>query len=75
VKIPAKSVISMKEGQVVTFETPGGGGMSPAHLRERSAVERDLLDGVVSAASAQRDYGLAESEIQQLLNANKGRAS
>jgi N-methylhydantoinase B len=75
VKIPAKSVISMKEGQVVTFETPGGGGMSSPHLRERSAVERDLLDGVVSAASAQRDYGLAESEIQQLLNANKGRAS
>lgn len=71
VKIPAKSVISMKEGQIVTFETPGGGGMSPAHMRERSAVERDLIDGVVSAESAQRDYGLPASEIQQLLNAKK----
>jgi N-methylhydantoinase B len=71
VKIPAKSVISMKEGQIVTFETPGGGGMSPAHMRERSAVERDLIDGVVSAESAQRDYGLPASEIQQILNAKK----
>ena len=61
----------MKEGQIVTFETPGGGGMSPAHMRERSAVERDLIDGVVSAESAQRDYGLPASEIQQILNAKK----
>ena len=59
----------------MTFETPGGGGMSPAHLRERSAVQRDLIDGVVSVASAQRDYGLTESEIKKMLNANKGKSS
>jgi hypothetical protein len=49
--------------------------MSPAHLRERSAVQRDLIDGVVSVASAQQDYGLSESEIKQMLIANKGKLS
>jgi hypothetical protein len=44
-------------------------------MRERSAVERDLIDGVVSAASAERDYGLQASEIQQMLNTKKSKSS
>jgi len=30
--------------------------------RDRAAIGRDLLDGYVSAAGAQRDYGIADPQ-------------
>ena len=40
--------------------TPGSGGFGPVAARDRAAIGRDLLDGYVSAAGAQRDYGIAD---------------
>jgi N-methylhydantoinase B len=56
-RIPAKSVITMKAGDVATFETPGGGGMGPPSERQPAAVRKDLADGIVSPDAARRDYG------------------
>jgi N-methylhydantoinase B len=42
--------------------TPGAGGFGPVAERDPAAIGRDLLDGYVSAASAQRDYGIADPD-------------
>ena len=68
-RIPAKTVMTISAGQVVTFDTPGGGGMYDAAERDRSALLRDIRDEVVSPAAARRDYGLAEHEAQAALAA------
>lgn len=57
-RIPAKSVITMKSGDVATFETPGGGGMGLPAERDPAAVRKDLADGIVSPQAATRDYGV-----------------
>jgi N-methylhydantoinase B len=66
-RIPAKTVMSLKTGEIVTFETPGGGGMYAPAERDRASLARDLRDGVVSPASARRDYGLSEEEVKTAL--------
>jgi N-methylhydantoinase B len=47
---------------VIDMVTPGSGGFGPAAERDPAAIGRDLLDGYVSAAAAQRDYGIADPE-------------
>jgi len=42
--------------------TPGSGGFGPVADRDPAAIGRDLVDGYVSAASAERDYGIADPE-------------
>ena len=37
---------------------PGSGGMYPAAERERTALLRDIENGIVTIESAVRDYGL-----------------
>lgn len=57
--IAAKGRYVLKPGDVVSFETPGGGGLRPPAERERSRVEDDIASGVVTADAAGRDYGTA----------------
>lgn len=66
-RIPAKTVMSLRTGEVVTFETPGGGGMYLPSDRDRESLARDLRDGVVSMASAERDYRLTAAEVAAAL--------
>lgn len=66
-RIPAKTVMSLRQGQIVTFDTPGGGGMLDPALRDRAALLRDVRDEIVSTASARRDYGLNETELAAAL--------
>jgi N-methylhydantoinase B len=66
-RIPAKTVMSLHTGQVVTFETPGGGGMYAPGERDRASLARDLRHGVVSPAAAERDYGVSATEVAALL--------
>jgi N-methylhydantoinase B len=47
---------------LVDMCTPGSGGFGPPAERDRAAIGRDLLDGYVSEAGAQRDYGVADPE-------------
>jgi len=54
--IAAKSRTELQSGQVVTFETAGGGGMHPPEERSEAAVQSDIAHGLVTPAAARRDY-------------------
>lgn len=48
----------LRAGQWVEIVTPGGGGYGPPSGRSRDAVERDLREGRITAATASGVYGL-----------------
>ncbi len=48
--------ISIRRGQTVRLETPGGGGFGDPATREASRVVRDVQLGYVSQEAARRDY-------------------
>jgi N-methylhydantoinase B len=58
--LPGKGAFSAPAGSVIEMITPGSGGFGPVAARDPAAIGRDLLDGYVSAAGAQRDYGIAD---------------
>jgi N-methylhydantoinase B len=49
---------SLALGDVVTHYTPGGGGYGPPQERDPLAVQRDVLNGLVSADAAAALYGV-----------------
>jgi len=51
--------IALAPGESVRIETPGGGGYGDPAERAPARLERDLLDGKVSAAHARAAYGRA----------------
>ena len=60
--LPGKGAFHAPAGSLIEMITPGSGGFGPPSERDRAAIGRDLRDGYVSAAGAQRDYGVAEPE-------------
>lgn len=71
-RIAAKATVTLQTGDVVSFHTPGGGGLFPPAGRDRAAVARDLEDGIVSAAAALRDYGIDAQHQVAAPEANTG---
>jgi N-methylhydantoinase B len=61
-RLPSKGAFDLPAGSVIDMVTPGSGGFGPTAERDPAAIGRDLLDGYVSAAAAQRDYGIADPE-------------
>lgn len=57
-----KRTVFIEPGDVVDLRTPGGGGFFDPRARARSAVERDLDDGIVSPAQARAVYGYEPPE-------------
>ncbi|RAI58005.1 hydantoinase B/oxoprolinase family protein [Roseicella frigidaeris] len=55
--LAGKGAFTAPEGAVVTVEAPGSGGYGPPAGRDRAALREDVLDGYVTAESADRDYG------------------
>ena len=51
--------LSIRRGERVRIESPGGGGYGPAAERPPDAVARDVRLGYVSAAAARAAYGVA----------------
>ncbi|MBX9911884.1 MAG: hydantoinase B/oxoprolinase family protein [Beijerinckiaceae bacterium] len=51
--------IHIGQGQRVRLESPGGGGYGAPRDRDPDAVRRDVANGYVSPAEAERIYGLA----------------
>ena len=60
--LPSKGAFAAQAGSVVDMITPGSGGFGPPTERAPAAIGRDLLDGYVSDAAAQRDYGIADPD-------------
>jgi N-methylhydantoinase B len=60
--LPGKGAFNAPAGSVIAMITPGSGGFGPPSERDRTAAGRDLLDGYVSVAAAQRDYGIADAQ-------------
>jgi len=50
--------VLLKRGDIVTYQTPGGGGFGPSHERPPEDVLADVRCGWVSIESARRDYGV-----------------
>jgi N-methylhydantoinase B len=61
-RLPSKGAFDAPAGSVIDMVTPGSGGFGPVAERDGAAIGRDLLDGYVSALSAQRDYGIADPD-------------
>jgi N-methylhydantoinase B/oxoprolinase/acetone carboxylase alpha subunit len=38
---------------------PGGGGLGDPHTRDVKSVQDDVIDGLITADEARRDYGVA----------------
>ncbi|OYW96859.1 MAG: hypothetical protein B7Z14_19100, partial [Bosea sp. 32-68-6] len=56
------SGLPLRQGDVVTIETSGGGGHGDPAARDPAALRRDLELGFVTAAAAARDYGTPPKE-------------
>jgi N-methylhydantoinase B len=54
--------IELAPGDSMRIKTPGGGGYGPPSARDLRALARDLRDGRISRAAAERDYGTQRME-------------
>lgn len=57
--LSSKSTIRLKQGDIVSVQTPGGGGYGSPLNREPEMVLKDVLDGKVSPQRAEKIYGVA----------------
>lgn len=57
--------IRLGPGDVLRFETPGGGGFGPVDERDPESVLQDVRQDYITAEAAERDYGIviASGEI------------
>jgi len=60
-RIPAKVRMDLQPNDIVTFDTPGGGGMGPPSERDPALLEADILSGLVTPETAESDYGTGDS--------------
>jgi len=56
------SSLPMKAGDVVKFYTGGGGGYGDPWERDTHRVREDVIDGYVTRAGAEREYGVVLRE-------------
>ena len=68
----AKGKLVLEPGQQLVLELPGGGGWGKASERPRELIERDLREGLVSAARAKADYGYSGPAVDGAAAGNGG---
>src|SRR5262249_39370165 len=56
--VEKENAYALQPGDLVSVETGGGGGYGPPLERALDLIPRDLDTGYVTAAAAQRDYGV-----------------
>ena len=64
----AKGAQTIRPGEILCIETPGGGGIGDPARREKDALDKDMRDGLVSAAAARANYG-ADHRVLTTLHA------
>jgi N-methylhydantoinase B len=57
--LPSKCTVQIEEGDTLIVHTPGGGGYGNPRKRNPERVLRDVLNGLVSPESAERDYAVS----------------
>jgi N-methylhydantoinase B len=57
-ELPSKITLPLKPGDVVSVQTPGGGGCEEAWTRPVEQVAADVAVGKISIARAQQAYGV-----------------
>jgi N-methylhydantoinase B len=57
---PASGRYELSAGERFLLQSAGGGGYGDPKKRDRAALARDIAEGYVSAAAAERDYGSKE---------------
>ncbi|MEJ2555616.1 MAG: hypothetical protein P8186_05210 [Anaerolineae bacterium] len=67
------SNLPLKDGEVVSFQTGGGGGYGSPLERDPEMVLQDVINGYISMESAREDYGVViqEAEMQVDLEATQ----
>ena len=60
--VPSKGKHAIPGGEGLLVEMPGGGGLGDPLKRDRALVERDVVEGRVSEATARNVYGLTRKE-------------
>jgi N-methylhydantoinase B len=50
----------LAKGDAFDLQSAGGGGYGDPKKRDRAALARDIAEGYVSRAAAERDYGYRE---------------
>ena len=54
----------LRRGDVFRLDTPGGGGYGDPLEREPERVLADVREGYITAAAAERDYGVVVVETE-----------
>ena len=62
--------VVLREGDVVRIESAGGGGYGDPRDRDPELVLRDVRDGLVTRAEAERSYGVALTPDAEALDAS-----
>ena len=55
--LPTKTFVELQRGDVLTVQTPGGGGWGAPAEREPDLLERDVRAGLISPERAREVYG------------------
>jgi N-methylhydantoinase B len=66
-ELHSKSTTDLLRGDVMTFQTCGGGGWGDPLDREPEAVLADVREGWVTVAGAERDYGVVVEQHEHEL--------
>jgi N-methylhydantoinase B len=56
--VEKENAFRLEPGDLVCVECGGGGGYGPVAERPLELIQRDLDAGYISAAAAERDYGV-----------------
>ncbi|MDJ1164163.1 hydantoinase B/oxoprolinase family protein [Burkholderia gladioli pv. gladioli] len=67
-----KGKMVLEPGQQLVLEMPGGGGWGNPDDRPHELIERDLREGLVTAAGAKSDYGYANPVTGSAGTSGKG---
>jgi len=54
--VPSKGQVSLNEGDIITVETPGGGGYGDPRERDREAIDLDVRSGKITRERANATY-------------------